>query len=120
MSIDNDISAFKIPIELITDKHMIKSDMSTDLELENGDNPLYERMFDADDEFKKLTIHQQSKWYTTDTKYLRDTQKILKMDMPDIPKYAGMMEFYSLDVIPDDFINKYSYVVWDKIEFINN
>ena len=119
MSNDSDDSAFKNPIELISDKHMIKKDMSTDLELANGDNPLYERLFDADDEFKKLTIQQQSKWYTTDTKYLRDTQKILKMDMPDIPEYAGVMKFYSSQVIPDDFRSKYSYVAWDKLEFIN-
>ena len=120
MSSDNDDSvAFKPPIELISDKHMIKKDMSTDLELANGDNPLYERMFDADDDFKKLTIQQQSKWYTTDTKYLRDTQKILKMDIPDIPDYDGIMKFYSSQVIPDDFRSKYSYVEWDKLEFIN-
>ena len=116
---DHDDAVFKLPIEFISDKHVIKNDMSTDLELENGDNPLYEGLFNANDDFKKLTIQQHSKWYTTDTKYLRDTQKILKMDIPNIPQYTRIMEFYSSEVIPDDFRNKYSYVVWDKIEFIN-
>jgi hypothetical protein len=119
MSGESDEYAFKIPIELISDKHMIKKDMSTDLELANGDNPLYELLFNADDEFKKLTIRQQSNWYTTDIKYLSDTQKILKMGIPDIPEYTDIMKFYSAEVIPDDFRSKYSYVVWDKIEFIN-
>jgi len=116
---NEDVSLFKIPIELVTTKHIIKQELSDDLELVNGGLPLYERMFDADDDFKKLTIQEQSKWYTTDVEYLRDTQKIIKNDIPIVPEYTGMMEFYSAEIIPDDFRNKYSYVGWDKIEFIN-
>ena len=112
-------SDFIIPIGFVKDKHGIKPDTSSDLELTNGENPLYQRIFDADDDFKKLIIQQHSSWYTTDVKYLVDTQKILKNEIPDVPEHGTMMRFYSTEVKPDDFRDKYSYISWDKLHFIN-
>lgn len=117
-SIYND-SEFIIPIGLIKDKHCVKKDTSADLELTNGENPVYKRIFDADDDFKKLSIEQHSSWYTTDVGYLLDTQNILKNDIPSVPQHDSIMRFYSTDVKPDDFRDKYNYINWDKLQFIN-
>ena len=112
-------SDFIIPIEFVKDKYKIKQDTSTDLELTNGENPLYQKIFNADDDFKKLIIPQQSSWYTTDVKYLIDTQKLLQNEIPDLPGHFDIMKFYSTEIKPDDFRDKYNYIGWDKLEFIN-
>ena len=93
-------SDFIIPIEFVKDKYKIKQDTSTDLELTNGENPLYQKIFNADDDFKKLIIPQQSSWYTTDVKYLIDTQKLLQNEIPDLPGHFDIMKFYSTEIKP--------------------
>ena len=110
---------FRIPIDFIKDKYTIKNDTTADLELVDGERPLYQQIFDADDEFKKLTICQQSTLYTTDIDYLSDTQKILKNAIPDIPDYDSIVRFYTADVNVDDFRERYNYIGWDKLTFIN-
>lgn len=112
-------SGFRIPIAFLKDKYNIKKDLSNDLELSKGENPLYQAVFSADDDFKKLTISQHATWYTTNKKYLRDTQCILKENIPSYPLYEKIMTLRTTNIIPADFIDKYNYIGWDKLQFIN-
>jgi len=67
---------FKIPLAYLENKKTLKSEINNDLELTSGENPFYETLFDADDDFKKLTIAQQSKYFTDNKDFLKQTQKI--------------------------------------------
>lgn len=112
-------AGFRIPIAYLKNKIKIKKELSCDLELCSGENPLYPALFCADDDIKKLSLQQHSTWYTTDKKYLRDTQCILKGDLP-VPPNHGLMYAFRKEVIdPDAFLEKYNYIEWDKLQFMN-
>ena len=113
------LNEFRIPIDFIKDKYRIKKDTSTDLELNDQETSVYCKIFDATDGFKKLVLDQHASWYTTDTSYLNDTQTILKNEIPSIPDYDNIMKFHTNIVNPDDFRDKYNYIGWDKLHFIN-
>ena len=68
---------FKVPIAYLDDKKELKAEINNDLELTSGENPFYETLFDADNEFRKLTIPQQAKYFTDNKKYLSETQTLL-------------------------------------------
>lgn len=112
-------SGFRIPIAFLKDKYNIKKDLSNDLELSSGENPLYNKIFDANDDFKKLILSQHSLWYTTNKKYLKDTQHILKENIPISPPYEKIMTMRSNNNNLEDFIEKYNYIGWNKLQFIN-
>ena len=71
---NEDDPVFKIPIAYLEDKKSLKNDINSDLELTSGDNPFYQTLFDATDDFKKLTIEQQSQYFTDNKTYLENTQ----------------------------------------------
>jgi len=112
-------AGFRIPIAYLKDKTKIKKELSNDLELSSGENPLYESIFDVHDDIHKLSLHQHSTWYTTDKKYLRDTQFILKTNIPKPPNHERILTFRNDLIKPEDFLEKYNYVEWDKLQFIN-
>ena len=47
---------FKIPLAYLEDKKTLKAEINNDLELTSGENPFYESLFDADDDFKNLLL----------------------------------------------------------------
>lgn len=112
-------SEFKVPITYLQNKIKIKKELSNDLELMEGENPLYESLFNAEDDIQLLSLKQHSTWYTTDKTYLRDTQTILKGDIPTPPNHELVIAYRNAIVQPDAFIEKYNYLEWDKIQFLN-
>ena len=110
---------FKIPLAYLDDKKTLKSDINNDLELTSGEHPFYESLFDADDDFKKLTISQQSKYFTDNKDFLKQTQKILSNGVPLPVNYENMMEIRKTLLNNEDFLNKYDYVEWKMLRFLN-
>lgn len=116
------IPEFIIPIGLTKTKREIGDNVITDIELSSGENPLYEKIFDAKDNFRKLNLHNFAKWYTSDKEFIREMQTVLSRKLPEIIDYKDALKTY--DDIRDakyqeDFLEKYSYVEWDKLRFLN-
>lgn len=116
------IPEFIIPIGLTKTKREIVDNVITDIELSSGENPLYEKIFDAEDDFKKLNLHSFAKWYTSDKAFIEEMQTVLSRELPEISDYTDAMNTY--DDIRDeeyqeDFLEKYSYVEWEKLRFLN-
>ena len=116
---NEDDPVFKIPIAYLEDKKSLKNDINSDLELTSGDNPFYQTLFDATDDFKKLTIEQQSQYFTDNKTYLKNTQDILKQGVPSIPEYKDMMEIRETLFDEDSFFSKYDYIEWQMLSFLN-
>ena len=110
---------FKIPLAYLQDKKTLKAEINNDLELTSGENPFYESLFDADDDFKKLTISQQSKYFTDNKDFLKQTQKILTNGVPLPAKHENIMEIRKTLLNNEDFLNKYDYVEWKMLRFLN-
>jgi len=113
-------AGFRIPLAYRSDKCTIKSEVSKDLELKSGPHPLYESLLNADDDFKKLIIPQLSRWYTTDTIFLKDTQHILKGPLPAPPSYHKIMNIYkTIEPKHDTFLEQYHYIEWKPFQSLN-
>lgn len=139
---------FKLPIFYNEKKVSLKSHIINDLELvETVDpecNPMYNMLFNhkinnndsADKQsnleneniFAKNIIPQVSEFYTTDTDFLKDSQKLIKSYSPllETKTYQerekimkNMIEIWK-DVKDDTgFKNKYYYMDWEMLEFLN-
>jgi hypothetical protein len=139
---------FKLPIFYNEKKVSLKSHIINDLELvETVDpecNPMYNMLFnhninnnDAADKqtdlknenmFAKIIIPQVSEFYTTDTDFLKDSQKLIKSYSPLLETKTfqerekimkNMIEIWK-DVKDDTgFKNKYYYMDWEMLEFLN-
>ena len=116
------IPEFVIPIGLTKTKREIGENVITDIELSSGENPLYEKIFDAEDDFRKLNLRSFAKWYTSDKAFIEEMQTVLSRELPEISDYKEAMKTY--DDIRDEeyqeeFLEKYSYVEWEKLRFLN-
>lgn len=116
------IPEFVIPIGLTETKRELGDNVITDIELSSGENPLYEKIFNADDGFRKLNLSSFAKWYTSDTAFIKEMQNIISRELPEISAYEDAMKTY--DDIRDEeyqeeFLEKYSYVEWEKLRFLN-
>jgi len=116
------IPEFVIPIGLTETKREIGDNVITDIELSSGENPLYEKIFDANDVFRKLNLRDFSKWYSSDKAFIKEMQTVILRELPVVGKYEDAMKTH--DDIRDEeyqeeFLEKYSYVEWDNLRFMN-
>jgi putative IMPACT (imprinted ancient) family translation regulator len=73
---------FKLPIFYNDKKELLNKNIVTDLELiktidPSGCKPLYHYAFQPNTVFAEKVIEQMANYYTTDTKFLKDTQKLV-------------------------------------------
>jgi hypothetical protein len=75
MEIDNE---FQLPIYYLKNKQEISNHISNDLELEDTSDisSLYRIVFDPKSLFATSNISLWNKYYTSDTLFLKDTQKL--------------------------------------------
>jgi len=121
---------FKMPIYYNANKVELKKNIVTDLELvstiDQSCNPIYEYCFNNDNDVSKKLIEQVSKYYTTDTLFLKDNQKLLK-DYKKLenkytdfsPNYKNIIEIWNELKNESGFKEKYYYVDWEMLEFLN-
>jgi hypothetical protein len=124
---------FKMPIYYNANKVELKKNIVDDLELvstvDPSCNPIYEFCFNNDNDISKKLIEQASKYYTTDTLFLKDNQKLLKeykrvkngenKYTEFSPKYKNIIEIWNELKIESGFKEKYYYVDWEILEFLN-
>ena len=124
---------FKMPIYYNVNKIELKKNIITDLELvstvDPSCNPIYEFCFNNDNDISKKLIEQVSKYYTNDAIFLKDNQKLLKEykrhqngenKYTDFsPNYKNILEIWNELKIESGFKEKYYYVDWEMLEFLN-
>jgi len=121
---------FNIPIFYNLERRELKDNIIKDLELVNTIdetvNPIYSLYCNTDNDLSKKITEQISKYYTTDISFLKETQKLIKGYTPLQNKYAGEVTNYKkiIDIWNElkmdvGFREKYYYVEWKKIEFLN-
>jgi hypothetical protein len=121
---------FKMPIYYNANKVELNKNIVSDLELvstiDQSCNPIYEYCFNNDNDVSKKLIEQVSKYYTTDTLFLKDNQKLLK-DYKKLenkytdfsPNYKNIIEIWNELKNESGFKEKYYYVDWEMFEFLN-
>jgi hypothetical protein len=122
---------FKIPIYYNNEKIQLKKNIVKDLELINtiddaSSNTIYSFCFNNDNDVSKKLTEQISQYYTTDINFLKDNQKLIKEYVAPPTKYTKISPNYKniIDIwnelkIESGFREKYYYVDWEIIEFLN-
>ena len=121
---------FKLPICFANNINTIPNNIITDLELIEEDdnnteecNSIYKILLNSDNNFSRLLMKQWIKHYTTDREYLTSTQDILQklqgtnIKSTDITLRAW--ESYKSIKEDENFIDKYQYINWDYLGFLN-
>jgi len=115
------MSEFQLPISYLKQKETLDANILTDLELIDASNNFYNHLFETSNEFKNETIELWSQYYTKDKRFLKDTQKLLKSNIPQINyKYADIDTFRNENFNQELFIDKYQYISWDWFTELNN
>jgi len=119
---------FKLPIEFLEKKHEISKELQKDLELiqnndeDNTNTTSYEILFKPKSELGKKCLSIWAQNYTTDKKFIKDSQKLYKnVDaIPfDKPLIENMMNIWGDFKNQSNFYEKYQYVDWSKFLFLN-
>ena len=131
-SIVNQINEhFKVPIFYNDKKMKIKQHIVTDLELvktidASGCKPIYNYVFNNDNDISEKLIEQVSEYYTTDMDFINQNQEFLKtykrLDKKYTtysPNYKNIVELWNEIKGDTDFKEKYYYVDWSALEFLN-
>lgn len=126
----NDI--FKLPIFYQDKKSQLKENIIADLELIKTIDidasccvPILHSTFQPSNCLAKKTLEQIPSYYSYDTKYLNDTQQLLKSyksclsDKEEKPNYDEIVSLWS-DIKSDTgFREKYHYMDWSYFLFLN-
>jgi hypothetical protein len=121
---------FKTPIYYNNEKVELKKNIITDLELVNtideSCDPIYSYCFNNDNDISKKLTEQIATYYTTDVAFLEDNQKLIKEYTPLTARYTKIsanyktiLEIWSELKIESGFKEKYYYIDWEMIEFLN-
>ena len=122
---------FKVPIFYNDKKVKIKQHVSEDLELvktidASGCKPMYNYFFNNENELSSKLTEQMSEYYTTDVSFITDNQTLLKeykkIDITSTngeSKYTNMLEIWNEIKCETDFKDKYYYISWPILEFLN-
>ena len=123
---ENEVEIFKLPIAYIEQKAILEEHTVNDLELMPVDpkKSLYKYVFKPDTLFGEKTISLWSKYYTPDTTFLKESQKLLKYktNLGEVSAeqqekvHAVWQEIQS----ETGFHEKYSYLEWGPLKFLNN
>lgn len=128
LNLDKINDVFKLPIFYNNNKRPINKTIVTDLELLDTHDASLNSIYDAFLNLKnnRLSIQiakQIAECYTTDVRYLTDTQEILKQfdinsgNNIDCDKMWNIWEDIHAET---DFNANYGYVDWDNLDFLNN
>ena len=124
------LSHFKLPIFYNSSKTELNKNIVTDLELIDSSNtsneeeqPIYNHIFSPSTPFGENTLQLFSQYYTHDTAFLKDTQKMLtsfkKGVSYDPHKYNNIITAWKEIKEETGFCEKYLYIDWDFGKFLN-
>lgn len=123
---------FKMPIYYNKNKTELKKNIVSDLELvatvDPSCNSIYSFCFNNTNDVSIAINNQIAQYYTNDTIFLKDNQKLIKSYTPlqKEYKYTEYSENYKniIDIwnelrVEAGFKEKYYYIDWDILEFLN-
>ena len=126
---------FDLPITYLKNKSRIDDHLVVDLELKtsrdndiNSNNKVddicvYNNIFKNNSEYSKKIMPLWSKYYTSDKEYIKNTQKLLKGDIPNPCTNTSKMENILHDIKTETgFYSKYDYLdnSWTISKMLNN
>ena len=89
---------FNMPISYIKDKHELKKNISTDLELidtiDSSCNSIYSFCFNTDNDVSKKISEQIVNYYSSDINFLKDNQKLIKDYVQPEIRYTKLSSNY--------------------------
>ena len=123
---NDDDSGFHLPIDYLPSDviHPLSPIVSTDLELvsSSSENPsMYEILLKPKSETSKTLIHKWCRSYTSDTKFLKETQHVIE----NIPK-EGTHDLDKMTTIWKDlyetteFYDRYGFIDFKPVHFLNH
>ena len=117
---------FQLPISYLQNKSLVLENLKTDLELEKTidktNKPIYHHIFKPKTVLGRQCIPLWGKYYTTDTKFLKESQDLYKnintlpFEKPIIEK---MLHSWKEIRHQNNFTEKYQYVEWEKLKWLN-
>ena len=118
---------FLLPIEFDKQKREIFKNLYEDLELlkqTNNEESVYRKTFLPKSEAGAELLDKWCKYYTTNIDFLKDSQKLYKTLhtkklQPHSPIIHDCWEKWHSIKIMDNFIEKFQYLEWEKLEFLN-
>lgn len=116
---------FKLPIYYCKDKTKISQEMNEDLELitSKDDNPnIYSFLFQPKTKLGEKCLKKWKEYFTTDRKFLKDTQKVIKsISKNKIKKniIESAYEEWQCLKKQENFLETHQYIEWDKIKWLN-
>jgi hypothetical protein len=126
-------SIFNLPISFLENKRELESHVITDLELKKTETTksLYDYVFIPETVFAEKTIPLWNKYYTTDKKFLKDSQKLIKkLNKANMLKKDGeniqAQQHQAVETVWNEikaetgFVEKYHYLDWSFFEKFNN
>ena len=122
---DNVREFFKPPIYYNTKCCSLSTDIVSDLELvetyDDDTSPVYDYMFGENGILGNLVRDDMVRLYSTDIKYIKDTQKLLKTKIDDDCKCDTEKSYKCWKSLKSekDFKDKYHYVEWDRFSYLN-
>jgi len=111
--------SFTYPIEHCKDATDVGDQIISELEMLEGEKPLYHTVFNLDDQFKCLCADGLAKRFTTNETFLRGMQEVLATPIPEAPDYKDAMEIRADIADETGFVEKYNYIDWAHLEFLN-
>jgi hypothetical protein len=111
---------FILPIEYCKEKKMIEKHIHTDLELD-GEKSLYKKILNPKTIVANKISENWKKYYSSDTNFLKDTQNLYKrIHYKQNPEIDNIVKTIDSLQSEHDFLEKYNYVEWNNIKFLNN
>jgi DNA mismatch repair ATPase MutS len=128
--IDNLNNYFKLPIYYNKNKVELQENIASDLELiktvDPSCNSIYSFCFNNNNNVSFAINNQIAQHYTNDISFLKDSQKLIKnykqienKYIEYSPNYKNIIDIWNELKIETGFKEKYYYVDWDVIEFLN-
>jgi hypothetical protein len=123
------MTQFKLPITYLVDKRNLPQALITDLELvSDTNNSIYNKMLSPQSTLGERTINLWGKEFTWDKNYLKETQSLLKTELPT-PITDCSDIILTFDEIKNSktkndndigFYAQYQYIEWDFLRPLNN
>ena len=124
---------FLLPIEYLdkSQVHFISSTVSEDLELDKcidpSSTPMYHHLCSPTHDFSKQIINEVKVQYTSNTDFLKDTQKVVEnvpayhslvniKDPPNVERFTELWKEVKEDA---HFLETHSYMEWTVVEYLN-
>ena len=118
-----EIEHFQLPIAFLKSKQETNTNLISDLELleTENDKSLYEYVFHPKDSFAKGVIPMWARYYTSDKKFIKESQKLYKKPLPEQKTdHIGIEKIWNEITTETGFYEKYQYMDWSFFEKLNN